>query len=104
MRYLFIAMFLFLVSFFSVSIVRKESKQLQKPSTIDGWTAGEWIMYRKQLSHGGCSGFLTFNGQSTPAPYSETERFYTHVCDKCGATNNILNATWPQYKREWRNL
>jgi hypothetical protein len=103
MRFLFIAMFLFLVGFFSVSIVRKESKQLQKPTTIDGWTVGEWITYRKQLPHGGCSGYLTFNGQSTAAPFSETERFYTHVCDKCSATNNILNATWPQFKREWRD-
>lgn len=103
MRYLVVTMFLLLVGFFAVSIVRKESKQLQKTSTLDGWSAGEWITYRKQLPHGGCSGSLTFNGQSTPAPFSETERFYTHVCDKCSATNSILNATWPQFKREWRD-
>jgi hypothetical protein len=79
-------------------------KAKPKPPAIDGWSAGEWITYRKQLPHGGCSGSLTFNGQSTAAPFSETERFYTHVCDTCNATNNILNATWPQFKREWRNL
>ena len=97
-------MFLLLVGFFAVSIVRRESKKLQNHSTIDGWSAGEWIMYRKQLPHSGCSGFMAFNGQSTAAPYSERERFYTHVCDTCGATNNILNATWPQFKQEWRSL
>jgi len=90
---------LILVSFWVPLFIPREQP---KPSPAD-WREGEFVMYRKQLPHQSCSGFLVFNGQSTPAPYSETERFYTHVCDKCSATNNILNTTWPQVKREWRD-
>lgn len=75
----------------------------EKPATNE-WEQGEFITFRKTLSHDGCIGQMVFNGQSKPAPYCETQRFYTHVCDKCSATNQILNATWPQYKQEWRSL
>lgn len=70
----------------------------------DLWEIGEFVQYRKAYPHGRCGGQMVFNGKATPAPYSEKEYFYTHVCDKCGETNQILNATWPQYKQEWRTL
>lgn len=69
---------------------------------VNEWEQGEFVTLRKSLPHAGCPGQLVFNGQAKPAPYSEREHFYTHVCDKCSATNQILNATWPQYKQEWR--
>jgi len=70
----------------------------------DLWERGEFITLRKAYPHGRCGGQMVFNGKATPAPYSEKEYFYTHVCDKCSETNQILNATWPQYKQEWRSL
>lgn len=68
------------------------------------WEKGEFVTFRKSLPHAGCTGQMIFNGQAKPAPYSEREQFYVHVCDKCSATNQILNATWPKYKQEWRSL
>lgn len=70
----------------------------------DDWQRGEFVAFRMAYTHQQCGGHLVFNGQAKPAPYSEKEFFYTHVCDKCGATNQILNATWPQFKQEWRAL
>jgi hypothetical protein len=72
--------------------------------TQSDWQEGEYVTYRRVYPHQRCGGHLVFNGQSTPAPYSDKECFYTHVCDKCSATNQILNTTWPQHKREWRSL
>lgn len=69
---------------------------------LDGWEQGEFITYRKTYAHS-CGGTLTFNGKSERAPYSENDVFYTHVCDKCNVTNQMLNAHWPQFKREWRD-
>jgi len=69
----------------------------------DEWQQGEFITLRRIYPHQRCGGQMVFNGHSERAPYSESDRFYDHVCDKCGATNQILNATWPQYKREWRS-
>ena len=71
------------------------------PSTNE-WEQGEFVTFRKVYLHQRCGGQLVFNGQAKPAPYSEKEFFYTHVCDRCSETNQILNATWPQYKQEWR--
>jgi hypothetical protein len=89
---------------FGIAAFLKTKKQAEQPRPNQAdWREGEFVMYRKQLPHQSCAGFLVFNGQSKPAPYSETERFYTHVCDKCSATNSILNTTWPQVKREWRD-
>ena len=68
------------------------------------WERGEFVTLRKAYPHGRCGGQMVFNGKATPAPYSEKEYFYTHVCNKCSETNQILNATWPQYKQEWRSL
>jgi len=73
-----------------------------KKETSDGWERGEFVQSRRIYPHQRCGGQMVFNGKSTPAPYSEKEYFYTHVCDRCSQTNHILNATWPQYKQEWR--
>ena len=73
----------------------------EKPKTNE-WEKGEFVTLRRVYPHQRCGGHLVFNGKATPAPYSEKEFFYTHVCDLCGATNQILNATWPQFKQEWR--
>ena len=70
----------------------------------DVWQKGEFITFRKAFAHDQCPGNLVFIGEVKPAPYSEKDYFYTHVCDVCSATNQILNAQWPQYKREWRSL
>jgi hypothetical protein len=74
-----------------------------KGRVSDGWERGEYVTLRKSLNHG-CGGQLIFNGRATPAPYSEGVNFCEHVCDKCGATNQVLNATWPKHKQEWRPL
>jgi hypothetical protein len=68
------------------------------------WEQGQFVTFKRIYPHQRCGGQLVFNGQSKPATYSEKESFYTHVCDKCSATNEILNATWPKYKQEWRAL
>lgn len=67
------------------------------------WEQGEFVTFRKTLLHE-CGGQLVFNGRSKPAPYCESDNFCEHVCDKCSATNQVLNATWPKYKNEWRAL
>jgi hypothetical protein len=74
----------------------------EKPTADDEWQQGDFVTYRRIYPHQRCGGQMVFNGKSERAPYSETDRFYDHVCDKCSTTNQILNATWPQYKREWR--
>ena len=79
----------------------RDRPEFDKQATNE-WEQGEFVTLRKVYPHQGCDGHLVFNGQAKPAPYSEKEFFYTHVCDLCGATNQILNATWPQYKQEWR--
>lgn len=68
----------------------------------DEWQQGDFITYRRIYPHQRCGGQMVFNGKSERAPYSEKDFFHTHICDLCGTTNQILNATWPQYKREWR--
>jgi hypothetical protein len=69
----------------------------------DEWQQGDFVTYRRIYPHQRCGGQMVFNGKSDRAPYSENDRFYDHVCDRCNVTNQILNATWPQYKREWRS-
>ena len=75
-----------------------------KSQSTNEWEQGEFVTLRRIYPHARCGGQLVFNGQATPAPYSEKEFFYNHVCDLCGVTNQILNATWPQFKQEWRRL
>jgi len=86
-----------------LSNVSKLTEFLDKTQTNE-WERGEFVTLRRVYPHQRCGGHLVFNGQAKPAPYSEKEYFYTHVCDLCGATNQILNATWPQFKQEWRSL
>jgi len=102
MRAIFIGMFLVIASMICLTVYSHKVKQAQKSSTGE-WQRGEFVTLRRIYPHQRCGGQMVFNGQSVPAPYSEKERFYTHVCDQCGVTNQILNATWPQYKREWRS-
>jgi hypothetical protein len=103
MRIIVISMFILLACESAFLLMGLSMSKEDKKVPVE-WSRGDYILYRKQLPHGGCSGYLNFNGQTTPAPYSETERFYTHVCDKCSSTNSILNDTWPKFKREWRDL
>jgi hypothetical protein len=74
-----------------------------KRPALEGWERGEYDTYRKTLKHE-CGGQFVFNGHAKPAPYCDGVNFCEHVCDKCNATNQVLNATWPQHKREWRSL
>jgi hypothetical protein len=101
MRTIVIGMFLVIASMIGLTIYSDRVKQAAKAST-DEWQQGEFITLRRIYPHQRCGGQMTYNGKSERAPYSETDFFNTHVCDLCGATNQILNATWPQYKREWR--
>ena len=82
----------------------KLSQLLDKKPATNEWEQGEFVTLRRVYPHQRCGGYFVFNGKATPAPYSEKEFFYTHVCDLCGATNQIFNATWPQFKQEWRPL
>lgn len=101
MRAIFIVMFLVIMSGIFATIYLDRAKHEQKAS-INEWQQGDFVTYRRIYPHQRCGGQMVFNGKSERAPYSETDRFYDHVCDKCSTTNQILNATWPQYKREWR--
>ena len=102
MRAIFFVMFLVIMSGIFGTIYVDRAKHKQKVSSEE-WQQGDLITYRRIYPHQRCGGQMVFNGKSTVAPYSETERFYDHVCDRCGATNQILNQTWPQFKREWRS-
>jgi hypothetical protein len=93
---------LFMLALTAVNYVRHMPAESRPAPVLDGWIQGEFVTYRKTYDHG-CGGTLTFNGKTDRAPYSETDVFYTHVCDKCGTTNQMLNAHWPQFKREWRD-
>jgi hypothetical protein len=68
----------------------------------DNWERGEYVTLRRSHMHEGCGGAWMFIGKSELAPLSDKDRFNTHVCDKCQATNVVLNAVWPEHKREWR--
>lgn len=108
MRSVLFSMLLFLAFFVMAFLLPyhflkcRSEKHVASIESTDEWQQGDFITYRRIHPHQSCGGQLIFNGKSTVAPYSETERFYDHVCDRCGTTNQILNATWPQYKREWR--
>lgn len=67
------------------------------------WQQGDFITFRRIYQHQPCGGQMVFKGHSKRAPFSETDMFYDHVCDRCSTTNQILNQTWPQFKREWRS-
>jgi hypothetical protein len=100
---LLICMFFAFAFFLPVWLLeRREKNQVPSVTSTSDWQQGDFITYRRIYPHQSCGGQMIFNGKSAVAPYSETERFYDHVCDRCGTTNQILNATWPQYKREWR--
>jgi hypothetical protein len=101
MRTIVIGMFLVIASMIGLTIYSDTVKHHAKAST-DEWQQGDFVTYRRIYPHQRCGGQMVFNGKSERAPYSENDYFHTHVCDLCGTTNQILNATWPQYKREWR--
>jgi len=103
MRAIIIIMFLAIVLFICSLFVSNSKKEAEIQPRTDEWQQGEFITLRRIYPHQRCGGQLVFNGQSERAPYSEKDTFYTHVCDHCSATNQILNQTWPQYKREWRS-
>jgi hypothetical protein len=99
---MFIIMFLVIASMIGLTIYSHRVKHEAKASTVE-WQQGDFVTYRRIYPHQRCGGQMVFNGKSERAPYSEKDFFHTHVCDLCGTTNQILNATWPQYKREWRS-
>jgi len=81
---------------------RQEKLEKVDPS-VDEWKQGDFITLRRIYPHQRCGGQMIFNGHSERASYSEKDTFYDHVCDRCSTTNQILNQTWPQFKREWRS-
>jgi hypothetical protein len=106
MRWCLIALSLFLLFLYGILLSAHalgEAFDQEKKVSTNEWQQGDFITYRRIHPHQPCGGQLVFNGHSTRAPYSETDVFYDHVCDRCSTTNQILNATWPQFKREWRS-
>ena len=65
----------------------------------------EAVMYRTRLHHPGCvsNGFWNSYGHSRKiTAYGINKCVWPHRCDGCGATNEIYDARWPQFRREWR--
>ena len=67
------------------------------------WERGEYVTLRRAHYHEGCGGEWRYSGQSEVAPFSERDRFNLHTCSRCGETNKVLNAIWPEHRREWRS-
>lgn len=65
----------------------------------------EAVMYRTRLYHPGCvsNGFWCVSGQPRKiTAYGIDKCVWPHRCDGCGATNEIYDAQWPKFRREWR--
>ena len=90
------------VSIIATASCRKNSRLLLSVPDADGWQRGEYVTLRRSHYHAGCGGQWLYRGQVERAGMSDTDRFFLHTCDKCGATNKVLNAQWPEHKREWR--
>ena len=65
----------------------------------------ELVTWRTQLPHEGCAsnGCWCLNGQPRKiTAYGIDKCVWPHRCDGCGATNEIYDAQWPRFRREWR--
>jgi len=65
----------------------------------------EAVMYRTRLFHPGCvsNGCWCLNGQPRKiTAYGIDKCVWPHRCDGCGQTNEIYDAQWPKFRREWR--
>lgn len=65
----------------------------------------EAVTYRTRLRHAGCpsNGFLNAYGRPERiTAYGIDKNVWPHKCDGCGYTNTIYDASWPQFRREWR--
>jgi len=65
----------------------------------------ELVTWRTQLPHDGCpsNGCWQVSGQPRQIEaYGIDKAVWPHKCQGCGATNEIYDATWPKFEREWR--
>lgn len=65
----------------------------------------ELVTYRTQLPHDGCpsNGCWQVCGQPRQIEaYGIDKAVWPHKCQGCSATNEIYDATWPKFEREWR--
>ena len=65
----------------------------------------EQVVWRTELRHAGCSqgGFWRASGPPRKIEaYGIDKWIHLHVCSGCGATNEIYDARWPQFRQEWR--
>ena len=65
----------------------------------------EAVTYRTRLRHAGCVSNGFWNAYGRPAritAYGIDKYVWPHRCDGCGATNTVYDASWPQFRREWR--
>jgi hypothetical protein len=65
----------------------------------------EAVMYRTRLFHPGCAsnGCWCVSGQPRKiTAYGIDKYVWPHRCDGCGSTNEIYDAQWPKFRREWR--
>ena len=65
----------------------------------------ELVTYRTRLFHSGCvsNGCWCLNGQPRKiTAYGIDKCVWPHRCDGCGQTNEIYDAQWPKFRREWR--
>ena len=65
------------------------------------------VTYRTRLRHDGCVSNGCWNAYGQPSritAYGIDKYVYPHRCDGCGSTNTIYDASWPQFRREWRSV
>jgi len=65
----------------------------------------EQVVWRTELRHAGCpqGGFWRASGPPRKIEaYGIDKWVHLHVCSGCGATNEIYDARWPQFRQEWR--
>jgi len=67
----------------------------------------ELITWRTELPHVSCpsNGAWQVSGQPRQiTAYGIDKAVWPHRCAGCGATNEIYDATWPKFEREWRSV
>jgi len=65
----------------------------------------ELVTWRTELPHQGCpsNGAWVASGQPRKIEaYGIDKGVWPHRCSGCGATNEVYDATWPKFEREWR--
>lgn len=103
-----VAVIVFLVGVLTGWHAAKNERLVVGWPAVDGYRERvELVTYRTQNPHSACpsNGFWQVSGQPRKIEaYGIDKAVWPHKCSGCSATNEIYDATWPRFEREWRKV